>query len=59
MSTLNDFLEILQRAQLCLFIVFFFQISSKLKLFSSRDGVYSLSMILPVCFDVKLLMLTF
>ena len=32
---------------------FFFQISSKLNLFSCRDGVYSLSMILSVCFDVK------
>ena len=32
---------------------FFFQISSKLNLFSCRDGVYSLSIILSVCFDVK------
>ena len=31
----------------------FFQISSKLNLFSCRDGVYSLSIILSVCFDVK------
>ena len=41
----------LQCAQLCL--LSFFQISSKLNLFSCRDGVYSLSMILAVCFDVK------
>ena len=33
--------------------VCFFYISSKLNLFSCRDGVYSLSMILSVCFDVK------
>ena len=39
----------LQCAQLC----FFFQISSNLNLFSCRDDVYSLSMILSVCFDVK------
>ena len=32
---------------------FFFQISTKVNLFSCRDGVYSLSMILSVCFDVK------
>ena len=32
---------------------FFFQISSKLNLFSCRDGVYSLRIILSVCFDVK------
>ena len=44
----------LQCAQLCFFFVFFFfQISSKLNLFSCRDGIYSLSMILSVCFDVK------
>ena len=41
----------LQCVRLCL--LFFFQISSKLNLFSCRDGVYSLSMILTVCFDVK------
>ena len=39
---------------LALFIYFiFFQISSKLNPFSCRDGVYFLSMILPVCFDAK------
>ena len=32
---------------------YFFQISRKLNLLSCRDGVYSLSMILSVCFDVK------
>ena len=31
----------------------FFQISSKLNLFSCRDCVYSLSMILSVCFNAK------
>ena len=36
-----------------LYFSFFFQISSKLNLFSCRDGLYSLSMILCVCFDVK------
>ena len=36
----------LQCAQLCLF--YFFQISGKLNLFSCRDGVYSLSMILSL-----------
>ena len=41
----------LQCAQLCLLL--FFQTSSKLNLFSCRDGVYFLSMILSVCFDVK------
>ena len=35
------------------FVFFFFQISSNLNLFSCRDGVYSLSMILSVCFDLK------
>ena len=45
----------LQCAQLCFLLLFFFffQISSKLNLFSSRDGVYSLGMILPVCFEVR------
>ena len=42
----------LQYAQLCFFF-FFFQISSKLNLFSCRDCVYSLRMILSVCFNVK------
>ena len=42
----------LQCTQLCL-LFFFFQISSKLNLFSCRNGVYSLSIILSVCFDVK------
>ena len=35
------------------FFLFFFLISSKLNLFSCRDGVYFSSMILSVCFDVK------
>ena len=45
----------LQSAQLCLFVCLFafFEISSKLNLFSCRDDIYSLSMSLFVCFDVK------
>ena len=48
LSPKNGYLECTQ-----FFLSFFLQISSKLKLFSCRDGVYSLSMILSVCFDVK------
>ena len=41
-------------AQICLFcFVLFFQISSKLNLFSCRDGVYSLSMIFVCLFWCK------
>ena len=49
-STKNGYL---QRAQICFSFFFFFQISSKLNLFSCRDGVYLLSMVLSVSFDVK------